>query len=213
MPPYSPQRRRFLWQTLLSTLALASKGNASDWQQGIRRLQGELLVDGEAVAAGARIAPGSTVQSGAESRTVLVMGADAYLIGAHTSLTFHPSTNALPQQSSGFTLHSGRILSVFASGKKQLQLPSIHIGIRGTGIFVQAEPLGDYLCLCYGKADIAVQNAANYQEFLDSKHHTARLLETGKPLRPGALINHSDEELFMLEALTGRLPSFSDSHY
>ncbi|MBF0183321.1 MAG: hypothetical protein HQM06_02880 [Magnetococcales bacterium] len=214
MLPFSLRRRRFLWQSLLLSLTLSRKGNASEWQQGIRRLQGELLVDGQPAMPGTRIYPGQTVASGADSRTVLVMGQDAFLLGERSKVTFDAANPADERQHSpGLTLHHGRLLSVFGSGKKNLKLPSASIGIRGTGIFLQSEAQEDYLCLCYGKADLHLLGSETYQEFLDSKHHTARWLAAGRPVRPGNLVNHNDEELFMLEALTGRVPSFSDSHY
>ncbi|MBF0096918.1 MAG: hypothetical protein HQM04_00450 [Magnetococcales bacterium] len=214
MTAHSPQRRRFLWQSVLAALALANQGRASDWQQGVRRLQGELLVDGVPTSAGARIQPGATLATGPASRTILVMGQDAYLLGADTQVTFHPAERPeQPLHSPGLTLQAGRLLSVFGRGQKNLHLPSLSIGIRGTGIYLQSEAGQDYLCLCYGQADLSRRDQTAEQEFLDSAYHTARLSQSGQPLRNGPLLNHSDEELFMLEALTGRTPSFTDNRY
>jgi hypothetical protein len=214
MAPHSPQRRRFLWQSVLAALALANRGGASEWQQGLRRVQGELLVDGVPASMGTRIQPGATLTTGPASRTILVMGQDAYLLGAYTTVRFHPAQHPeQPLHSPGLTLHGGRLLSAFGSGQKNLHLPSLSIGIRGTGIYLQSEAEEDYLCLCYGQADLIRGDQAEPLEFLDSPYHTARLSQSGRPLRNGTLVNHSDEELFMLEALTGRRPAFADSQY
>lgn len=220
---FESQRRLFLLKSLLLGLAVFSKGCASPAiRQGIHQMDSTLQVDGHSVGPEAIIRPGNTVTTGVGGVTVLVMGQDAFLLGEKTSLFFHPRMTAMLETKTpadhiagitGFTLNAGRILSVFGSGSKTLKLPSAVIGIRGTGIFLQVEPEQDYMCLCYGLAEVRMNGDAPVSPILvEAKHHDAPcFLSAGKPMRTAPMLHHTDEELFMLEALVDRQPPFGPS--
>ncbi|MBF0439341.1 MAG: hypothetical protein HQL93_09495, partial [Magnetococcales bacterium] len=157
MSQFAPHRRHFLLQSMLLGLTLRNGWSASGpIRQGIHQLDGPLLVDGQSADSKTPIRPGQSVATGPEGRLVLVFGQDAFLLGAKTSVDFHAAST--PAAITGFTVNSGKILSVFGKGPKLLKLPTTTIGIRGTGIFLQVEPQRDYMCLCYGEVELRMKD-------------------------------------------------------
>lgn len=217
-PPTCLVRRLFLLQSMLMGLTLYSGGCARlPIRQGIHRMDSPLLVNGHPVGPEAVIQPGHTVTTGNTGQTVLVIGTDAFLLGATTTVLFHPTTVAATTPKTGpittvtgFTLQAGRILSVFGTGPKTLKVPSAVIGIRGTGLFLQVETNQDYMCLCYGEADIRMNTNPSIPIHQTAKHHDVpSLLTKDGQIRKVSMDNHTDEELIMLEFLVGREPPFS----
>ena len=50
---------------------------------------------------------------------------------------------------------------MFPKGRQlRLTTQTATIGIRGTGVYVEAEPSQTYFCTCYGIADVAATNDA-----------------------------------------------------
>ncbi|MBF0127891.1 MAG: FecR domain-containing protein [Magnetococcales bacterium] len=205
-------RRLFLLQGVLLGLTLSGAGCAPPIiRQGIHRREGELLVGGQAAGVETPVRPGDTVATGAGGRAVLVMGDDAFLLGSDTRVEFHSPSPSSPRSSTGFTLTSGKILSVLGAGSKTLKIPTAIIGIRGTGIFLQVEPEQDYLCLCYGRIEIRMRATPDIGTPLESRNHASRYLKATAPIRKAPMISHTDEELYMLEALVNRRPLLEDS--
>ncbi|TMG75429.1 MAG: hypothetical protein E6H75_10325, partial [Betaproteobacteria bacterium] len=87
------------------------------------------------------------------------------------------------------------------------------IGIRGTGVYAETDPEQTYFCTCYGVADIAATNDPQSRETVSAIHHDRPLyiLAKGSPgasIRPAPFINHTDQELMLIETLVGRTPPF-----
>jgi hypothetical protein len=95
----------------------------------------------------------------------------------------------------------------------EIQAGPAAIGIRGTGAYFEVDPQRVYFCLCYGEAVIKGRNMPDKP--VKTEHHESPLylLDDGRALtaEPGPFLNHSDEELVMLEALVGREPPFKAS--
>jgi hypothetical protein len=111
-------------------------------------------------------------------------------------------------------LVTGKLLSVFGKTKHQLNTPNATIGIRGTGIYTEADPEQTYVCTCYGVVDLYADNDKNSSETITSQHHDApRYIlsnePSGKNIREAPFINHTDLELQVIEGLVGREPPFS----
>ena len=106
-------------------------------------------------------------------------------------------------------LITGKIFSVFDKDGRKIILPTASIGIRGTAIDAEADPLRLYLCTCYGCVDIQADSNPAVRETGMSKRHNAPryICASGEKLIVKAqVINHTDDELLMLEALVGRVP-------
>jgi hypothetical protein len=114
-------------------------------------------------------------------------------------------------------LVTGKLLSVFGRGPRSITTPTGTIGIRGTGIYIEAEAERTYVCTCYGVADLQASNMPEARETVSTTHHDApRYIyargETPiKMIEQASVINHTDAELTMLEALVGRKPPFVGS--
>jgi hypothetical protein len=91
--------------------------------------------------------------------------------------------------------------------------PTATIGIRGTGWYAESDPEQTYFCTCYGTVDIAASNDPESKETVVSKHHDRPLYVLGKSaaarsIRSAPFINHTDQELMLIETLVGRTPPF-----
>lgn len=205
-------RRHFLRQTSAAALAgmlheVLARG-VDPQQQGMRKISGEVKINGQAVTVGTLVKPGDTVTTGKSSEAVYVIGQDAYLQRESTSITF--AKDAL-------RVIAGKLLSVFGRGDKQITVPTATIGIRGTGCYIETDGDGPkgrtYFCLCYGTADVTPTAAPEQKETISTRHHEKPHWINGDPAMPRSMvtaevINHTDVELEMLEALVGRLPPF-----
>jgi hypothetical protein len=91
------------------------------------------------------------------------------------------------------------------------------IGIRGTGCYIESEGTGakarTYFCLCYGSVELTPTAAPQEAESYSTRHHEKPMyihndMNMAKMMVPAGVINHTDAELEMLEALVGRRPPF-----
>jgi hypothetical protein len=176
-------------------------------------VKGEVLLNGKQAAAGAAMKPGDSVVTGRDSSAVFVLGRDAFLMRENSELRTAGSGVLVDS----LRITTGKLLSVFGNGRRNITTPTATIGIRGTGIYVEAEAERTYVCTCYGLVDLQANNMREAKETVNTTHHDAPryILAQGEmPIRmivPAPVINHSDAELTMLEALVGRTPPFSGS--
>lgn len=216
---FSTPRRRALRRLAASAAigiggmhALLRAALAASPQAGIRSMKGNVTIDGEPAAIGQRIRPGQTVVTGPESQAVFVIGENAFLQREDSEFLIEANAGVVVLR-----YLTGKVLSVFGKGRKQLITPTATIGIRGTACYIEAEPDRTYFCLCYGTA--VVQPAANprIRKTLRTKHHESPFYigrEPGKAaMRRADVANHKDDELFMLEELVGRVPPFYGKGY
>jgi hypothetical protein len=180
---------------------------------GIQRIKGEVKVNGQSASEGMRINPGDTIITGSGSEVIYVIGNDAYLQRDQSVVSI--SADLLK---GGLRILSGKLMSVFGKGNKQLQTSTATIGIRGTGCYIEASPEKVYFCLCYGIAEVAPLSHPEKIETIETSHHDhpVYLYANGeKMMVPAEVVNHSDSELILLESLVGRLPPFygKASHY
>ena len=110
----------------------------------------------------------------------------------------------------GLRLLTGKMLAVFGKSKHQINTPTATIGIRGTGVYLEASPDLTYFCNCYGITDIKGINDAHFVETIDSKYHDLPKYITQKgEIKSAPFINHTDEELMLVESLVGRTTPFA----
>lgn len=216
------RKRREYLQILLSWGALglipcrlanagwfSSSPDKMDADRSIYSLDGVALVNGKPATLKTRIRAGDRVQTRADSEIIFVVGADSFIMRSNSEMQI---------EGSGFFIDSlrmlsGKLLSVFArrQSEKVLRMisPTATIGIRGTGVYMEAEPDLTYLCTCYGQVALASTDDPDDTELITTTNHDMPRYIASKPnrgssIRAAPVINHSDAELKLLEAIVGR---------
>jgi hypothetical protein len=181
--------------------------------KSIYRIEGEVLVNGQPATVDTQIVASATVQTGQNSEVVYVVGETAFLQRSESQVTLE-TMQADSMIVSGMQLLTGKILSVFPSGKPvRMTTKNASIGIRGTGVYMESDPEQTYFCTCYGTADIAAAEDPTSRETVVSRQHDRPLYiltgqQAGQNIRAAPFINHTDQELMLIEALVGRTPPF-----
>ena len=209
-------RRRFLLYMLAtggltSLAACAGRGLPGEMPPGRSMYQfvGDVKVNGTPVTETTQITSGDAVETGERSYAIFVVDKDAFIVRSNTLLNLAPPPDPTDINPTRFTLPEGRVLSVLASRRTKIRTPSATIGIRGTGVYLEADPEQSYVCTCYGTADLTSNDDINIAETIVSEHHDAPRYvtsEPGKPPRidPAPFKNHDDQELLLIETLVGR---------
>jgi len=89
---------------------------------------------------------------------------------------------------------------------RSIVTPTSTIGIRGTGVYIEAAPEWTYAYTCFGTT--AISSPMNERFPVPALHHEARLIRTGVPIARASFERHTDEEIAALEALVGRPDPF-----
>lgn len=182
---------------------------------GIHSLEGEVTVNGQSAKVGTLVKPGDRIATGPRSMAVVVVGKDAYLLRERSSVTIQANQDR-PDTVDALLIVAGKVLSVFAKrasaeSSLRVKVPNATIGIRGTGMYVEIHEGRTYFCLCYGQA--AIEGAGMREaKIVTTTHHESPLWLDDRSgtmaVEKGPFLNHSDDELIMLEKLTGREPPF-----
>ena len=149
------------------------------------------------------VAPGDVVETGTAGRAVYIIGDNAFMQRPNTRVDFGDTAAA-----SFLRVLTGGLLSVFGKSKRQRQLSVTvaTIGIRGTGCYIEAEERRAYFCLCFGAVE--VQPTKGQPLNYSTTHHEKPLWIADGTMQAAGVINHTDAELIMLEALVGRRSPF-----
>ena len=179
---------------------------------GLKKLRGHVAINGRPAQEGQIVMPGDTVATGPDSEAVYVIGQDAFLQRDASVMRFGADVTT-----DFLRVISGRILSVFGRvdirDTKRLGVATATIGIRGTGCYIEEEGHRTYFCLCYGEAEVTPTAAPVQKEIIRTRHHDHPIYINADPamstsMVPAGVINHTDAELTLLEALVGRVPPF-----
>jgi len=178
--------------------------------QSVYEVSGPVTVNGQAVSGTTRIAPGDRIETGAGAQLIFVVGADAFILREKSRVEIGGAGAVVNLA----RLATGALLSVFGRGTPKRVITSTStIGIRGTGLYVEARADLSYVCNCYGEIEIAAADDPNVTERIVSRHHDAPryVLKPGaaKRIQPAPFINHTDLELTLIESLVGRTPPFA----
>jgi hypothetical protein len=178
--------------------------------QSIYDVTGPVMINGKLITRDARIGPNDTVETGKGARAIFVVGSDAFLLRADSRLEMKSSDTFV----NVLRLITGALLSVYGGGPRTVTGPNAVLGIRGTGLYVEAEPDLTYVCTCYGETDIAAADDSMVTETIVSVHHDAPRYvlakpEKGRRIVPAPFKNHDDLELMLIESLVGRTPPFA----
>lgn len=173
-------------------------------------VSGPVTVNGKAATLATQVGVNDTVETGKAAQAIFVVGSDAFLLRDNSRLELKGSGIFANQ----LRLVTGALLSVFGKGARSVHGPTSTIGIRGTGLYVEAEPELTYVCTCYGTTDIAASDDPKISESIVSTHHDAPRYvlarpDKGRRIVPAPFKNHTDLELMLIESLVGRTPPFS----
>ncbi|HEX7640737.1 MAG TPA: hypothetical protein VF472_00875 [Burkholderiaceae bacterium] len=178
--------------------------------QSIYRIKGEVTVDGKEATLDTPIRAGSTVRTGADSEVIFVAGGHSMLVRENGVLVINGREEGIGGfLVSAMRLLQGKLLAVSRKQNYSISTPTATIGIRGTGLYVEAEPDLTYLCTCYGKTTVFARHDVHSQDTVVATHHNRPLYiaakgKEGKLIRKAGFRSHTDEELLLIETLVGR---------
>ncbi len=178
-------------------------------EKGVHRLSGEVLINGQPARQGSAVRAGDVLTTGPDGEIIFVLGRDAMLVRRNSDVSLLKT---------GLRIATGAVLSVFTPGqRKQIQTTTAVIGIRGTAVYVEAEPERSYVCTCYGEALLQPRDDPGARETVRTRHHEQPryIMAKGAPqmMMRAPVLNHTDAELAMLESLVGRKPPFAGKGY
>jgi hypothetical protein len=221
-----PRRRLLIKALAAGTLAAALPGRSAlaanifgappaklPPQQSIYLLDGSVKVNGKDASLSTVIKPNDTVETGAKSKVIFVVGGNSMILRENSHLKMEGKEEESSFLIQGLRLLTGKLLSVSRSHGTQIRTSTATIGIRGTGYYIEADPEQTYFCTCYGLTDVVSINDPTSSDSVASKHHDKPLYilaneQPGKNIRPAGFINHTDQELMLIETLVGRTPPF-----
>ena len=204
--------------TATAASLLGSSPSVMSPNKSIYRLAGAVTVNGIPATMDTRIMPGDTVQTGKDGEIVFVVGGTSMILRADSNVVLDPAPKDAPSAVasiiSGLRLITGKLLSVHGKGRPvRMQTVVATIGIRGTGVYMESDPEQSYVCTCYGVTDISAINDSESKETVSATHHDRPLYilgkaQSGNSIRRAPFINHTDQELMLIESLVGRTPPF-----
>lgn len=180
------------------------------------QIKGDVAVNGKSATEDTFVESNDEVVTGDSSSAIFVVGRDAFILRENSRLKLTGTGLLL----NSMRLFSGKILSVFgkrrANEQKHLMQTQVAtIGIRGTGVYCESDPEKTYLCTCYGVTDMAAKadKGASRERIESFRHDAPKYIlkdgAVGKKIVPAPFINHTDEELLLVETLVGRKPPYS----
>ncbi len=200
-PDPTKSRRDFLLQSAACGAALLLP--ATSHAGKLHEIDGEVIVNGRLASRANEIRALDVIKTGTSGRLVLVMGknSEVEILGKPKALLL-----------TGLRMLSGALLGVFGKGgARQVLTATATAGIRGTGIYMEASPERTYFCTCYGTVEIEDQHRTE-KRLVVSGYHAPNIIYAemtdGKMMHKAEFINHTDDELVMLEKLVGRVPPF-----
>lgn len=180
--------------------------------QSIYKITGTASVNGMPATLTTPIKSTDTVETGDDSELIFVVGGNSMILRANSHLDLSPPKETKASFIiSGLRLLQGAILSVSRSTGMTLRTPTATIGIRGTGLYMEADPEQTYFCTCYGTSDSTANSDPDSKQTVIATHHDHPLYilanaPPGASIRRAPFINHTDQELSLIETLVGRTP-------
>jgi hypothetical protein len=207
-PVHSKPRRHFLLQSIAAGAGLLVPFTAAAGE--LREAQGAVAINGNPAPRGAAVKALDVVTTGAGGSAVVIMNRDVLLLRPSTELEILGKAKSAVL--TGLRMLTGGVLAVFGKGKeRQLLTSTATIGIRGTGVYLEASPEQTYVCTCYGEVVIEDQHRSEKRLVL-AGYHTPNIvyaqMKDGAMMQKAGFANHTDEELIRLEKLVWRKPPF-----
>jgi len=181
--------------------------------QSFYRVSGRVLVNNQQASLQTPVRVGDTVETAGNAEAVFIVAADAFMLrgGSRMVIETPPVRSGL---TSSLRLVTGKLLSVFGRGRPtRIATTTATIGIRGTGVYTESDPEQTYFCTCYGVTDIEATADPESKTRVTATQHDRPLYIVkdggrGKNIREAPFVNHTDQELMLIETLVGRVPPF-----
>jgi hypothetical protein len=168
----------------------------------VRDLIGEVTLNGYRVTRDTALQPGQTLATGADGQIRFTVGNDAFFLRPNSRLRLDGSRPSEPFIDF-LRLVTGALGATFERGRpRSIVTPTSTIGIRGTGVYLEAAADWTYACTCFGTTELS--SSANERLAVSAERHEARLVRSGVPIARAAMERHTSEEIAALEALVGR---------
>ncbi|MBA2961615.1 MULTISPECIES: iron dicitrate transport regulator FecR [Ramlibacter] len=207
-------RRRSVLQAAAAWTALGGFAAAQAQQRGnIVELLGDAQANGRALTLQSTVQTGDTIETGPGANLVFVIGNSAFQVRENTRLVVERGT--MLNVVSVLRLFTGGVASVWGKGtSRQIVMPALTGGIRGTGVYTEVFPQQDlrsYLCNCYGVIDVSagadrvVSRSSYHQSFWGEVQP-----RNGRMLTPAQAINHTDEEMEFLARLVDQRTAWEE---
>lgn len=182
--------------------------------RSIFRMSGEVTINGAPATLASAIKPGDTLVTGKDSELVFIVDDTAMILRAGSNVTLEsrkPDIGSILL--TGLRMLTGKLLSVSRNKPMQLRTTTATIGIRGTGLYIEADPELTYFCTCYGATDVVSNDDPESRDSVVATHHDKPLYITsgaskGRNVRAAGFKNHTDQELMLIESLVGRSVPF-----
>ena len=149
------QRRSFVQAAAVWAATGGFTAAQAQARSNIVELQGDAIANGQRLRPEQTIQTGDRIETGPDARLVFVLGNSSFLVRQNTRLTVE--RGATLSVVSVLRLITGAVASVWGKGVgRQIVLPTLTAGIRGTGVYSEVMPTGrSYFCNCYGTVDMA----------------------------------------------------------
>lgn len=182
--------------------------------QSVYGLSGQVTVNEQPATLATRIKPGDTVQTAQNSEIVFVVNSHSMILESESKLLIEqPAGTTDSLIISGLRMLSGKLLSVSRNSSLKVTSSTATIGIRGTGFYIEADPERTYFCTCYGATDVEANSDPTSRESIVTTHHDRPVYivadgGSGNNIRSAPFINHTDQELSLIETIVGRRTPF-----
>jgi hypothetical protein len=181
--------------------------------QSIYRITGAATVNDKPASLDTKINPGDTIKTDRNSEMVFVVNANAMIVRSNATVVIEKEEKASSLIISGLRMLTGALLSVSRNTPMKVRTQSATIGIRGTGFYIEADPEQTYFCTCYGQTEVASNGDPTSRDVITATQHDKPVYilndaPAGKNIRRAPFINHTDQELALIETLVGRVPPF-----
>jgi hypothetical protein len=205
------------WDAVQAQSVWGNKPTKLPEGQSIFSLSGDVQVNKKPADKSTIIQPGDTVQTGPNSQAVFAVGTQAMILRGGSTLLIQQAT---PVQDTklgivigALQLLTGKLLSVSRNSPMTVRTSTATVGIRGTGFYIESDPEQTYFCTCYGVTQVQATDDPESKETVAASHHDRPLYivkdgGAGRNIRNAPFIDHTDQELALIEAIVGRTTPF-----
>lgn len=198
----------------LSTNIFGSRPRKLPEGQSIYGLSGKVLVNDTQATLDTRIRSGDTVQTAQNSEIVFVVNNHSMILRSESKLVIErPETQPDSLIIGGLRMLTGKLLSVSRNANMKVTTGTATVGIRGTGFYIESDPDRSYFCTCYGVTEVQANDDPTSRETIAARHHDRPVYivrdgGAGQNIRNAPFVNHTDQELSLIETLVGRRTPF-----